>query len=57
MTKNINRMILDKITESDHLDKIKKLLKGLLILELDNLESGKTSYTKEYDNMIETCME
>ena len=53
MTKNINRIILDKIADSSYSDNIKKLLKNLLILELDNKESGKSSYTKEYDSLIE----
>ena len=56
MSESINIRIINKINQSDFDDNIKILLKSLLSLELENIETGSKIYANSYDRLIETYL-
>jgi len=52
MTEDINQKILDTIKDSEAHEYIKKFLREMLLLELQNFEEGRWMYGKDYDRRI-----
>ena len=57
MSESINIRIIKKINQSNFNNNIKLLLKNLLALELENIETGTKVYANSYDRLIEMYLE